>query len=628
MAYYPPAPDTKRPPIVLSYHEPPTSPPPYTYQPSGPPPRMAPYPPPSGPPQLPYPDSEPSGANYAIQSFPPVPDVARRFNTPKLPLPLCVPQLVPGFDGPFCRAYNPTLESVGLPQEQLLAFVDGLNLAMSESPPHRVVNLAGMDIVYAPYHWADSTRQTGNWADMRVLSKTTTDLYLRAANLRLFKPHGLSVRLCTAAAMQHLIMGAPIVPAPSRITRLGRGVSNVLMNVPIPLASLLVNAKAGPGMAPASRRSTRMQAAQRRAALLQGYALPLDFDMPQSGRNQPQAENLRPEHQQGYRSSSQQGYGEPSHSSRGGLIGGLLSMGSDQVQRRASKSQSGRGGLIRGLISMGSDQLQQRGSGRQADQTQAQEQRQQGYDWQSQSGRGGLISGLISMGSEQLQQRGSGRRRNPPQQQGYSAPCPSGRGSLISGLVSMGSDQLQQRGANRGDGDRGSGRRESSGSSDDEDRRGGGGKRASRRDDDRKSGLVGLLGGLVMSHVGGQDQGGRTPPGGRQTNMGSRAINLAGGDRHSELQVTDSDLIEQWQSSKVLWVVIADSDTGASVYFLPPNNSVSDFWAADDAIKGIERAESREDAERIEEQTWHAEMYAEQMDRDFDVQMERVAASQ
>lgn len=52
---------------------------------------------------------------------------------------------------------------------------------------------------------AGSGVQTGAKSGMRTLSKTITDRYLRAANLRLFKPRGLSVRICTAAAMHHLV---------------------------------------------------------------------------------------------------------------------------------------------------------------------------------------------------------------------------------------------------------------------------------------------------------------------------------------------------------------------------------------------------------------------------------------
>jgi hypothetical protein len=103
------------------------------------------------PPQMPTPNRPPSGvhltrdADYLIQSFLPT-SQSTPLETPKLPLPYCAPQLTPGFDAPFCRGYNQTLESVDIFQEQLLAFIDGLNLAMTASPPLRVVNLAGMAI--------------------------------------------------------------------------------------------------------------------------------------------------------------------------------------------------------------------------------------------------------------------------------------------------------------------------------------------------------------------------------------------------------------------------------------------------------------------------------------------------
>jgi hypothetical protein len=112
------------------------------------------YQPPAYPPPTSTPDRAvpPSGvhltrdADYLIQSFLPTTEAAPLFEIPKLPLPYCAPQLTPGFDAPFCRAYNPILESVDLPQDQLLAFIDGLNLAMTASPPLRVVNIIGMAI--------------------------------------------------------------------------------------------------------------------------------------------------------------------------------------------------------------------------------------------------------------------------------------------------------------------------------------------------------------------------------------------------------------------------------------------------------------------------------------------------
>ncbi|KAF7360182.1 hypothetical protein MVEN_00746800 [Mycena venus] len=315
------------------------------------------YPPPGGsPPQMPTPDiraAPPSGvhlsrdADYLIGAFLPARESAPPFETPKLPLPYCAPQLTPTFDAPFCRAYNPTLESVDISQEQLLAFIDGLNLAMTASPPLRVVNLIGVAIGFVPYHWAmiaGAAIQTGAQTGMRVLSKSLTDRYLRTANVRLFKPRGLSVRICTTAAMQHLVMETPITAAPSKLTRFGRGVGSVLMKIPTPLTSVIVHAVADkppkvPAMDPTQVRSKKLLAAQRRVAALEGYALPLDFDMPKpakaegvmdtmaswgvkfdswrDGRKQTKAEELRLELEQQQRGGSSQ-------TSSGGLLGGTL----------------------------------------------------------------------------------------------------------------------------------------------------------------------------------------------------------------------------------------------------------------------------------------------------------------
>ncbi|KAJ7461720.1 hypothetical protein B0H11DRAFT_2198587 [Mycena galericulata] len=189
---------------------------------------------------------------------------------------------------------NTALESVNIPQEQLLAFIDGLNLAMTASPPLRVVNLAGMVIGFVPYHWAmvaGVAIQTAAKTGMRVLSKTLTDRYLRAANLRLFKPRGLSVRICTAAAMQHLVMHTPIAAPPSKLTRFGRGVGSLLMQIPLPITSVVVHAVADAppkvrAMNPNAGTSKKLLATQRRVAALDGYALPLDFDMPKPAKAQ------------------------------------------------------------------------------------------------------------------------------------------------------------------------------------------------------------------------------------------------------------------------------------------------------------------------------------------------------
>lgn len=55
---------------------------------------------------------------------------------------------------------------------------------------------------------------------------------------------------------------------------------------------------------------------------------------------------------------------------------------------------------------------------------------------------------------------------------------------------------------------------------------------------------------------------------------------------------------------------------------------ISLIVCSDDEIEGIEQAESREDEERVDEQTWRAEMQVEREDREFDAELERVAENQ
>jgi hypothetical protein len=62
-----------------------------------------------------------------------------------LPLPLCIPQISVSadWDSAFARGYNDHLHSIGISQQMLLNFIDGLNLAIQASPPLRVVSLVG-----------------------------------------------------------------------------------------------------------------------------------------------------------------------------------------------------------------------------------------------------------------------------------------------------------------------------------------------------------------------------------------------------------------------------------------------------------------------------------------------------
>lgn len=130
---------------------------------------------------------------------------------------------------------------------------------------------------------AGAVIQTVAQTGMHVLSKTLTDRYLRAANLNLFKPRGLSVRLCTTEAMQKLVVASDSSPTgqTSTLTKVGRVAGTVLLKLPLPFSSRIVRAIADkPTKIAPSQGSAKDVALLRRLALVDGYALPLDLDMP------------------------------------------------------------------------------------------------------------------------------------------------------------------------------------------------------------------------------------------------------------------------------------------------------------------------------------------------------------
>ncbi|KAJ7452991.1 hypothetical protein B0H11DRAFT_2201105 [Mycena galericulata] len=170
-------------------------------------------------------------ADFLIHSFISPSPFSSAHPLPLLPLPYCIPQLSsPGYDNApldfdnaplgFARGYNRALELIDIPQATLLAFIDGLNLTMSVitgdggvTGPLRVVDLTAPGLGFVPYRWAGRPNASHGHSDektkagTRVLEKTLTDRYLRAANQRLFRPRGLAARLCTPAALRRLVGG-------------------------------------------------------------------------------------------------------------------------------------------------------------------------------------------------------------------------------------------------------------------------------------------------------------------------------------------------------------------------------------------------------------------------------------
>ncbi|KAI5121178.1 hypothetical protein M0805_005979 [Coniferiporia weirii] len=203
-----------------------------------------------------------------------------------LAMPFCIPQATSGHASLFTRAYSPELQASGIEMDDWIKFIDGLNLAMTASPPLRVVNFVGLVLGLVPYHWswiASFCMQTVAITGIHVLAKTLSDRLLRHANAEYFAPRGLRVRICKTAAMRQLIgLDAPTLgpQGSGRFTNytkaIGRTAETVALHVPG--IRKVVNHHAAP--VPAIEPSAPEKAAARRMLAFEGYALPLSFDVP------------------------------------------------------------------------------------------------------------------------------------------------------------------------------------------------------------------------------------------------------------------------------------------------------------------------------------------------------------
>ncbi|KAL1715459.1 hypothetical protein EV715DRAFT_207330 [Schizophyllum commune] len=162
--------------------------------------------------------------------------------------------------------------------EEFLSFIDGLNLAIVDSPPLRVVDLVGNILGFIPFDWAviaSIVLPIGAQLGMFALSKTLTDRYLGAANDRIFRPRGLVARICTTAATQKLL-GLSNVPEEEggwkgALNSVGREVGKLVLKPSMPDGNL----DAG-----ASEEDKTKRRITRRLEALEGAALPVSLDVP------------------------------------------------------------------------------------------------------------------------------------------------------------------------------------------------------------------------------------------------------------------------------------------------------------------------------------------------------------
>ncbi|KAI5898682.1 uncharacterized protein SCHCODRAFT_02663556 [Schizophyllum commune H4-8] len=161
--------------------------------------------------------------------------------------------------------------------DEFLSFVDGLNLAIVDSPPLRVIDLVGNILGFIPLDWAviaSIVLPLGAQLGMFALSKSLTDRYLGAANDRIFRPRELVARICTTAATQKLL-GLSNVPEEEggwkgALNSVGREVGKLVLKPSMP-----DDPNAG-----ATEEDKTKRRITRRLEALEGAALPVSLDVP------------------------------------------------------------------------------------------------------------------------------------------------------------------------------------------------------------------------------------------------------------------------------------------------------------------------------------------------------------
>ncbi|KAK4494649.1 hypothetical protein PRZ48_014005 [Zasmidium cellare] len=190
----------------------------------------------------------------------------------RIPLPVVLPQTSKSFRGafysPFVRAYVPELEAHGLSQSDFLTFVDGLNEAFVANPVFEGLGIAGaiMQQFYGihPVQWAGIGLQVASGAASAATSYARTRAYVKAVNASLFHPVGLHVNIMTTKKMM-----AKVGHPEERLSLPPLDTTDQLDNNSLSLES-----------SSSSASGLNEDARMRRVRALQGYVMPLDFDVP------------------------------------------------------------------------------------------------------------------------------------------------------------------------------------------------------------------------------------------------------------------------------------------------------------------------------------------------------------
>lgn len=99
---------------------------------------------------------------------------------------------------PFLRAYPPILDTYGVSSSRFMAIIDGLNVALAESPPFQAMQIAGNGVGFVPDHIAQGVSLGLNVAASTGAAATSyirTKKALERANRDVFEPVGLRMEI-------------------------------------------------------------------------------------------------------------------------------------------------------------------------------------------------------------------------------------------------------------------------------------------------------------------------------------------------------------------------------------------------------------------------------------------------
>ncbi|KAL7621150.1 hypothetical protein AAE478_008466 [Parahypoxylon ruwenzoriense] len=133
--------------------------------------------------------------NPETPSFPPVPPNAAAF--PPLPKPVLIPRLGRGPQKPFARAWALELENHAITREDLVSFIDNLNVIIAPHGAAQAVDLASLVVGFVPFEGASGISLALSGVAMLTALGTTHQHseYFKKMNENYFHPRKLHAKI-------------------------------------------------------------------------------------------------------------------------------------------------------------------------------------------------------------------------------------------------------------------------------------------------------------------------------------------------------------------------------------------------------------------------------------------------